>query len=148
MFVHSGTNSHLYEWNCSALDTDTNFYALPNLDGLIEDAEVVRGIGLSSLDFVPSNTVVLYPVPTDLNCSGMISAVKFCYFIYSFQFEVTHEIFSLLLLEWNQLNFRVITKIEISSTPVADICSRTITGSQYCCDVETISQFYLPTSNQ
>ena len=148
----TGTRSRSqYQWSCSALETynDYSYYALPNLNGFAANAEVVEEISLSYLGFPPSNQLDLYPVPEDLNCSGIVSAVNYCYYDVFSEFEELQPLFTLLLLEQNRRNFRVTHRFEISSTPTAAICTEPDSsfGSRFCCDVSNIDGFYLPAPN-
>ena len=139
-------DSQGYQLQCSALDAANNLYYLPNLpegnDGVV---------ALSALLYIPSSAGVtyIYPVPsTQVNCSGTVSAVEYCYGGNSGQLGTELLAFTLLTLEQNGLNFRITDRIEVRTTPRSQICTGIIT--QYCCDTTSLNMadhFPLPAPN-
>ena len=97
-----------------------------------------------------SNVVYIYPVPSTLNCSGTVSAVQYCYSVSSGALGTEREVFTLLTLQQNGLNFVVSSVITVRSTPTGQICTRGFLGIQYCCDIMALNpmdQFDLPAVN-
>ena len=99
--MHVGISAQ-YEWQCSALQSN-NRYFLPNWD---EDDVTLR---------IPSSatTIYIYPIPSVLNCNGMVSAIDYCY-----RTEETGQqlVFTLLTLVQNGLNFTITDVIEVRET--------------------------------
>lgn len=145
--IPAGTDALPYQWSCSALDTVRNGYFLPGLP-YVDDPDGF--VANNSIDFLPSATALLYiyPLPSSLNCSGTVSAVRYCYFDDN-ELGTERPIFTLLTLEQNGVFFNITYLTRVFSTPTAQICTGT-SGSQYCCDSYTLrimDQFHLPASN-
>ena len=141
-------DSQGYQWQCSALDA-ANLYYLPNLpEGNDRAVAVLFGSYISS----SAGTAYIYPVPsTQVNCSGTVSAVEYCYRGNTGQLGTELLAFTLLTLEQNGSNFRVTDRIDIRTTPHSQICTRfLLTTTQYCCDITSLNmadRFILPAPN-
>ena len=141
-------DSQGYQWQCSALDAANNLYYLPNLPEGNDGA-----VALSALLYIPSSAGVtyIYPVPsTQVNCSGTVSAVEYCYRGSDGQLGTELLAFTLLTLEQNGLNFRITDRIEIQTTPRSQICTGSLFSIQYCCDAISLNMadhFPLPAPN-
>ena len=96
-------------------------------------------------------TTYIYPVPlTQVNCSGTVSAVEYCYRGSTGQLGTELLAFTLLTLEQNGLNFTITDRIEIRTTPHSQICTGGIANIQFCCDTTSLNMadhFILPASN-
>ena len=149
--MSSGVDS---QQQCSALDAANNLYYFPNLpqlegnDGTVADAALS---GSYSTSF--SGRTYIYPVSlTQVNCSGTVSAIKYCYMYKGNSRQLGNELlaFTLLTLEQNGLNFRITDRIEVRTTPRSQICTERSSLSQYCCDTTSLNMvdhFILPASN-
>ena len=143
-------DSQGYQWQCSALDA-ANLYYLPNLpEGNDRAVAVLFGSYISS----SAGTAYIYPVPsTQVNCSGTVSAVEYCYRGSTGQLGTELLAFTLLTLEQNGRNFRVTDRIDIRTTPHSQICTGyqfILPNYQYCCDTTSLNmadRFILPASN-
>lgn len=134
--IHAGVDAQ-EEWTCSSLDTSNNLYSLPDLQDFV-------GRRLSA------NEISIYSLPSMLNCSGTVSALRFCYYLSNTnQFGTEITVFTLLTLEQNNRTaFTVTNAIPVLSTPVDERCFSFF--GENCCDtfpLDTIDQFHLPASN-
>ncbi len=96
-------------------------------------------------------------IPSTLNCSGIVTAMEFCYAsgVDDTPYGREFELFRLLILEQqNGLTFRITNTIDGNTTPTTQICTdRSFTGTntiRFCCDrltFNTIDQFRLPAPN-
>ena len=141
----------LYEWNCSLPDENPGAsYLIPDI-GVDTSREAVATL-LSLEESNDNDVIYIFPVPPVLNCSGIVSAMKFCYAVDS-DVETEQSIFSLLILEQRNLSFLRMNSILVTSTPSERICT-TINvfslGRQYCCDTKQLGiteRFLLPSPN-
>ena len=143
----------LYEWSCSPLDGGNESYTLPDLgewDSVIVFSQIGTALQLASL-----NNVDIYPVPPTLNCSGTVSAVKYCYGS-SETIGINSLVFTLLILEKNGLRFRVTDVIQVQHRSNTNCIAKSrytleglIDGSdpQYCCSSMNLEQFHIPQPN-
>lgn len=93
------------------------------------------------------DTAYIYSVPSSVNCSGMVSALGYCYRIATLGSE--QLILTLLTLEQKGLNFVITNAIRVLNTPTDQICSEAF-DLQYCCDsyaLQEVDRFRLPASN-
>ena len=139
----SAESTSQYEWTCSAYDTASNRYYLPDFGG---EASVLRYTWEASL---PGMSYV-YPID-EINCTGIVTDVEFCYNarVNLVNNPMSTLIFTLLSLNQNSHIFTVTRLIEICSTPNRDKCSGTGNTHQ-CCDIATLTsgdQFHLPAQN-
>ena len=138
--MSSGVDSQSYQWQCSALDVANNLYYLPNIP-----EGKYTGVTLTAYTLSQPGVTYIYPVPsTQVNCSGTVSAVEYCYRGSDGQLGNELLAFTLLTLEQNGLNFRVTGRIDIRTTPHS--CTR----SPYCCDTTSLNMaghFILPAPN-
>lgn len=144
MHHSAGVHAQLYEWNCSALDTASNTFSLPDLEisnDYVSSIAVNVSISLTNIGYI-------YPVPSTLNCSGTVTEIQYCYFADGFGTGIF--IFTLLTLEQSGLNFTITSQVDVQSTPTGQICtagSPFVGINQYCCDtltLDTMSHFNLP----
>ena len=93
----------------------------------------------------------IYSAPsTQVNCSGTVSAVEYCYRGSDRQLGNEQLAFTLLTLEQNDRNFRITDRIEVRTTPHSQICTGSIFSIQYCCDATSLNMadhFPLPAPN-
>lgn len=144
--LHAG----LYQLTCSP-DPENDRRYLPNLP-VNADGESVYAVR-NDLEDSSGNFVYIFPIPDSslTDCSGMVSAVRYCYIYGNSEVDFDNErsIFTLFLLEQqNGPNFVVTEVFNISSTPTDRICgSGTSSSSQYCCDTMQLDPFPLPEAN-
>ena len=149
--LSSGVESQ--QLQCSALDAANNLYYFPSLRGPLEgnDERVAGAAFLNTYESSVGGATYIYSVPlTQVNCSGTVSAVEYCYRGSDGQLGTELLAFTLLTLEQNGLNFRVTDRIEIRTTPHSQICTGSISNIQYCCDITSLNMadhFILPVSN-
>lgn len=96
------------------------------------------------------NRVYIYPIPpAQVNCSGNISTIQFCYRS-DRRLTTEQHIFTLLALDQTGLNFRITKIIDVQSTPFDPICTPVrFTIYEFCCDIlvlDTFDHFQLPTA--
>ena len=90
----------------------------------------------------------IIPVPSALNCSGTVSAIRYCYTGDSIGTE--QSVFTLLTLQQNNLDFNITDVIPVMSTPTNEICTERSyfwRKRQFCCDtlpLEMMDRFSLP----
>ena len=96
----------------------------------------------------------IYSVPsTQVNCSGTVSAVEYCYRGSTGQLGTELLAFTLLTLEQNGLDFTITDRIEVRTTPRSQICTGDrllFPSNQYCCDTTSLNMadhFILSASN-
>ena len=142
--IHSTGLDAQYEWTCSALNTTANQYVLPDLGGLLQDHGRVRDVRTSLLPSLFD--LYIYSIPQSLNCSGIVSALRYCY--RENQLGTEQLIFTLLTLNQSGLSFTINDMISVRSTPTEQICSGTLILGEYCCDTFTLGRrFPLPTTD-
>ena len=98
-----------------------------------------------------TNVGHIYPIPSELNCNGMVTAIEFCYAVQEPQLGTIIFIFTFLTLRQNGLDFTVRDVVDVQSTPTTEMCTR-VPGSvtlNYCCDTlsldsTSLAQFPLP----
>ena len=135
-----------YQWSCSPLDTDNGRYYLPDLP-IVDDED------LQFNEVIPSaaDVVYIFPVPM-VNCSGTVSAIRYCYVTNMGLTGMEEPVFTLITLEKASLRLTIDKAISVQSTPSQEICSRLGTSSlaQLCCDTFSLTetdQFFLPSQN-
>ena len=134
------SDAQLYEWSCSALDTDTNRYYLPDLP--IADVQDVASSG-RMLAITDSTLIYIYPV-SPVNCTGTVSAIHFCYQTNTQQFNTEQCFFTLLTMEQTGQNFTITDVIDVCNTPSEQVCA----NGRICCEtVPLMVPFNLPSSN-
>ena len=123
-----------YKWHCSDWNDTSNTYYFPNVD--IE----LLSLLYAKIFLVPSTAGVAYIYPvssTQVNCSGTVSAVEYCYTVGREQLGTEQLAFTLLTLEKNGLDLEEVRKeIEVQTTPQSEICP--LSGPRnhyYCCDI-------------
>ena len=138
------------QWSCSSLDSDTNTFALPNLE--FNDEDIVN----MSEDFLADFAVRIFPVPSTLDCGGTVVSVEHCYARREDQvvFGAASLVSRLLILEQNDFDFSITDVIEVHSTPTAEKCTFFVNSVgiefQVCCDTMPLNpthQFLLPALN-
>jgi hypothetical protein len=144
----AGINA-VYEWSCSNLDSN-NSYSLPDLEILNDQQNVFN----NRHSIVPTfrDELLVFPLPSTLNCGGTVSAVRYCYSSFDFELGSEKLIFTLLTLEQNGQNFIIRNVINATSTPTVDICTEQDMDfeQRYCCDtlqLDAANKFNLPTPN-
>lgn len=85
---------------------------------VLDDSDVRVRDAIPSLFYV----LYIYPVSPRLNCSGTVSAVRFCYFDNSF-FTNEQLIFTLLSMERSGGDFEITKVVNVRSTPRLQICT-------------------------
>ena len=90
----------------------------------------------------------IYPIPSTLNCNGIVTAIQYCYGVLDEKLDTDVFIFTFLTLEQNGLNFTVTDMLDVPSTPTSEMCTRmpglASINFNYCCDTLSTSQFPLP----
>ena len=123
-------------------------YKLPNL--LLND-EAVAEIRNSPFDSLTSLNILIFPLPPDVNCSGTVSSLRFCYRTRDADsFDQEHLVFTLWIMKRSGLNLNITNSIAVHSTPREDICTEELLKRQYCCDtilLNTTDKFSLPSEN-
>ena len=113
------------------------------------DQQIAADLFIQQLEVLPSSAgeTYIYPVPsTQVNCSGTVLAVEYCYKSSSRQLGTEQPAFTLLTLEQNGLNFTVTDRIEVRTTPRPQICTQ-VGQVTFCCDTTSLNmsdQFPLP----
>ena len=149
----AGTGAQPYQWSCSARNAADNFYTIPggiNIGGDEPADFIARYPGNFSEVSSQTDTLLIYRLPTLLNCSGFVSRVGFCYQFNGTEAGVEQPVFTLFMLERSGPNFTIISRTLINNTPSEQNCVRGDMGPSYCCDTFNLSmanQFQLPTSN-
>ena len=152
-----GINSKEYQWNCSAFDSDTRGYFLPNLEASNSTAVQQLASENTIITSSPGFSYV-YPVPSaEVNCSGTVKLIEYCYSGTVSEVDIEHHLFTLSTLSIlptlgdgnSNISFKVLFTKEITTIPTFENCSQdgiTI----FCCDVATLiemEQFQLPAPN-
>ena len=133
------------------MDAQTDRYYLPNLaEGSATDIRngVVLGYWVDS----PGGTTYIYGVDSnELNCSGIITEVQYCYRTTSSALDESALAFTLSVLSQDGTEFRVVDTINIRTTPTDSICASILFGLiYYCCDNTSLQmedQFQLHSPN-
>ena len=132
------------QWNCSPLNETKRSYKLPDLPLNDEAVAEIRSmLLLSSLLFYH-----IFPLPPDMNCSGTVSSLRFCYTASSSFLDQEQLAFTLLIMKRNGLDLNITKSIAVRSTPREGICTRELI--QYCCDtvsLDLMDRFSLPSEN-
>ena len=98
----------------------------------------------------------VYPIPTNLGCTGTVTAVEFCYGIrnrYTNPSQVPAEGFMVFTLStWSPSgsSFTVKDSIQVYSDPGSITCDKTGGDGRLCCDtipLESADLFQLPADN-
>ena len=139
-----------YQWKCSPLD-ENNLYTLPDLGESDSDLIVMVSHGLRIRLSSPGITYI-YPVNSaEINCSGTVTALDFCYRAFASDLGSNSLVFTLSLLQGNGgIDYTVTNTVEVRGTSSSSDCSRDIIGSRFCCEIFTLSpqdQFNLPSPN-
>ena len=148
--LSSGVDS---QQQCSALDATNNLYYFPSLRGPLEgNDEIVEDFAfLNTYTSSVGGVTYIYSVPsTQVNCSGTVLAVEYCYRGSTGQLGTELLAFTLLTLEQNGRNFNITDRIEVRTTPHSQICTESFSNIQYCCDTTSLNMadhFILPASN-
>lgn len=129
-----------YQWSCSALDAVNDQYTLPDFGDLLldDDRSIPQRRRRSQSTSFPSSSpnLYIYELPSMLNCSGTVSAVRYC-----FRESSNTEIFSLLILEVTEVGYSISNTINVSST----VCTRARINFR-CCDIlmlTPLDQFHI-----
>ena len=150
--VAAGVNTQLYQWSCSSLDASNSRFTLPNLG--YGDAENVARLGTGNVT-LSGGFMDIYPVPSALNCSGVVSAVEHCYVGSASNplLGQTVPAFTLLILQQSGLTFTVTNVIDVQSMASREICTDVVFSMEvtlrYCCDsmpLDSTASFNLPAS--
>ena len=133
-----------FEWRCSPLNgshsvlPELSYGDSANVENL-EDRNTV-------IVFSPRNVDLFYTVPSMLSCSGVVSAVDYCYATRDLG---VFDVYTLLILEEDGLTYTITKSFDISSTATAEICTAD-SSLQYCCDrtiLDEMDRFSLPAPN-
>jgi len=136
--------AQLYQWSCSPLDTAKNQYTLPNLP--LADVEEVARTGESLLASDP-RVVYIFPVPP-VNCSGTVSAVRYCYSVRSDSISEEQFILTVLIMAQRDHTFAITYAIDVYSTMSTKLCTkRKFNNIWFCCDTSSIDEFTYPNSS-
>ena len=148
--THIGVDAQLYEWNCSPQDFHNNHYTLPDLR-YQDDPSVENGLTKSD------SNVNIFPLPSMLNCSGTVSAVKYNYAGYmgDITLGTDYHLFTLLTLKQNGTSFVITNAIDVHTTPSLLKCTDRHVGLlvgtfRFCSDtlyLDSNDHFSLPASN-
>lgn len=137
-------DAQTYQWNCSPLNETDMSYKLPDLPLNDEVVAEVR----SMLETSSTLFYHIFPLPPDLNCSGTVSSLRFCYSTSSSFLDQEQLAFTLLIMKRNGLDLNITHSIAVHSTPREEICTRELL--QYCCDTISLNMmdgFSLPSEN-
>ena len=129
-------------WECSPLVNGR--YYFPNIN-----------VAPTS-DLTDSGQSYVYPIPTNLGCTGTVTAVEFCYGIH--QRDTTpgrlpaegYMVFTLSTWNPSGSSFTVKDSIQVYSDPSSIACDSTDRGGRVCCDTVPLvsaDQFQLPADN-
>ena len=142
----------MYRWECSSAD-ETGRYYLPAFD---KDNSGAVLLGFFSNDFESSieSRTYIYPITSSqVNCSGVVDAVEFCYRATDNDYGTDLAIFHLSVLQGaaNTNDFTVAKYFAVMSTPSRDKCTGSpISSNTYCCDkvsIGTQNQFQIAAPN-
>lgn len=144
IYYSVGTDTPFYKWKCSAL-TASNHYILPSVSVADFGIDFVEDSLFSLLPSI-AGYVYIYPIPSSINCTGRVSAVRYCYG--DFNLENEPLVFTLLTLARNtESNFRITNVIKVLGGPDAQACRET-DFVRYCCGSSRLmNQFRLPLTN-
>ena len=113
-----------YQWTCSPYDSDNDRYYLPYFG---ETSEI---FDLMWQDSTVGATYV-YPINSnELNCSGLVTALEFCYTTLDF-FDRNFFNFQILSRDLNNV-FNVMKSILIRANPSTSTCN---TFTRRCCEI-------------
>ena len=138
--LHAGTESQM--WECSPLSN--GIYFLPNINTRANVAD--SGLHQS----------YVYSIPTNLSCTGTVTAVEFCYGIHNRYTNPSQVpaggfmVFTLSTWSPSGSSFTVKDSIQVYSDPGSITCDQTIGDGRVCCDtvlLESVDQFRLPADN-
>ena len=143
MTVSTGMKSE--EFRCSALDPATDSYHFPNLP-LNDQTIAGEDFRLRRIDS-SSGVTYIYPVSSaQVNCSGTVTALSYCYTAGDQMAEQLAFTFSTLEQTTGSANnFRVTDRIQVHTTPRDEICTH-----QFCCDMMPLDMtdyFILPAAS-
>ena len=144
-----------YQWSCSALESTNNRWYLPNLGEDFNDNFSGAYVQELNLHHSFTDVIYIYPVPQTLNCTGRVTAVRYCYRARDGQVDGGGDpllVFLLFVLRRQQLDtiFEVVDIISVQSMPTDKKCSRRSNSEeeQDCCDVHILlDKFDLPPEN-
>jgi len=135
----------MYEWTCSSYDSANDRYYLPdygdtsNIFQFVWEASIVRGS-------------YVYPINEDeLNCTGNVTALKFCYTMtLSPENSTPTNSFQFLTLTRNHSNtFEVTRSIQVTASPSEVTCMNN-SHPHRCCEKKEFNpqdQFSITTPN-
>ena len=86
----------------------------------------------------------MFPLPPELNCSGTVSQISYCY--EPITLNLPQIVLQLLILEQSGDNFTLLNSIDVQSTPTDSVCF----DVDFCCDITTLAEkdrFQLPSPN-
>ena len=72
-------------------------------------------------------------------CSGLMKKLEFCYIADAGSFGSRQPVFILAYLAKYEMNFKVVKKARVSSTPLSNICVNMSKTHYVCCDHQSIA---------
>ena len=129
------------------MDSTDNLFYLPAFD--FGGSGTVLSNFFRVISSSPGATYI-YPVNgSQLNCSGTVTGVEYCYRGSSSDYGTEISVFTLSMLMQDSTGQFTVTDItDIRSTPTSTICSSFFNA--YCCDITLLNpedQFQLPSQN-
>ena len=131
-----------YEWTCSPYDTANDKYCLPDFGG---NSSLFQ---LTWQDSTPEVAYVYSINSDELNCTGIVTALEFCY-TSTIRDPSQRSAFLFLLFNRTSENmFEVLKSIQITATPSSATCMPS--DPDRCCEVQEFKvqeQFSLSSPN-
>ena len=144
--------SSLYQCQPSSQSSDQVF--IPNIpDFYFDDANAAtfRGDGVNNLTVTGRRgTTFVFTVPAvspERNCSGAVMSIQYCHQARASDIGQTRNIFDLITLRRNGLNFTVLTRDDVRYTLQSSMCSDPPGDVQRVCYTTQTFSIQLPASS-
>ena len=140
-YSNSSLDAQSYQWRCLALNETDRSYRLPDLP--LNDTAAAQDADIR----ISNNTFFNFLLPQDVNCSGTVTSLRFCYASNGRAFRQR------LSLNFTLRRGRKLSPIPFHSIPRDEICTWTMRRRQFrlfCCDTILLNitdQFSLPLEN-
>lgn len=133
-------------------DGDVEQVHIPNIPEqnfnheIISDLKTAEGASLVATGEDLTLIFTYPPVLRGRSCSGRILTINFCYQIPAREADELTNVFNFLLLARNDLEFRVVDRLRVRSTPTSAICTNSTSmlnasaseDTLICCDRERV----------
>ena len=136
----------MYEWTCSPYDSANNRYYLPYFG---ETSDIFQLTWQSSA----AGVTYVYPInSSELNCTGLVTALEFCYTttIPPTNPQNPNTFRFLILTRTHGNTFEVTKSVLLTTNPARSTCINMDMSTNKCCQVHAFSQeedFHLPSPN-